>query len=163
MLRQLAKKSKGPKLWFLFQAYHLRGFINEPFPHTAWGERAVTRERILISYLLHNSKFIDVCILFCLFFFFLLFLPSLSRKSFFHFPQWGKQHICQKKKKGEQENIPQKKEETIERKTIKHARNVFDIAHLLVGSKHWRQRKLKKNRIRRRGQYHLSLFLFQCL
>lgn len=161
MLRQLAKKSKGPKLWFLFQAFHLRGFINETFLHISWGERAVTKERILISYWLHNSKFIYVCILFC--FVFLLFLPSLKRKSFFHFPQWERQYICQKKKKVEQKNIPQKKEETTERKTIKHARNVFDIAHLLVGSKHWVQRELKKEGIRQRGLYHLSLFLFQYL
>ena len=45
-------------------------------------------------------------------------------------------YLSEKKKKVEQENIPQRKEEMIEKKTIKHTRNVFDIAHLLVGQRH---------------------------
>ena len=88
-------------------------FYTHPGERELWpsilGRESCDQRQLFISYLLHNSKFIDVCILFCFVRFFLLFLPSLNRKSFFHFPQWERQHICQKKKKSRTGKHPSEK------------------------------------------------------
>lgn len=108
MLRQLAEKSKDPKLWFLLQAFHLRGFINEPFLHASWGERAATKDSylFLICFTTQNSLMCAFCFALLVF---LAFFAITKQKAFLSFPSMRKATYLSEKEKSRTGKHPSEK------------------------------------------------------